>query len=268
MTAVLGHRADGHGEPLLLLNGGMMTIASWNGLVPPLATRFQVHRCDFRGQLCSPGEPHAELSPHVTDVVELLKALGIERAHVLGTSFGAEVGMLLAATHPARVASLIVATATDVATTALRGGGGELGGAWRSAARGGNRREALVLGESLFYSDGYRRTNREVLDNRLTQVELFPEWWFGGVVGLLATLENLDLRRYLGAIKCPTLVVAAGQDRVMPVERSHAMAAAIPGARLEVIEGSGHALVVEKPVEFVTVCLAFLEDVKRTGGSS
>jgi len=54
----------------------------------------------------------------------------------------------------------------------------------------------------------------------------------------------------------------------MPEERSRAMAAAISGASLEVIEGSGHALVVEKPEEFVRVCLAFLEDVQRTGGPS
>jgi len=268
MTEVLAHRIEGQGEPLLLLNGGMMTIASWEPIASLLTPRFEVVRCDFRGQLCSPGGPHPDLAAHVTDVVALLDALGLERAHVLGASFGAEVGLLLAATQPARIASLIAATATDVSTPALRHGGGELGAAWRCAAEGGSRREALALGELLFYSDAYRNANRAALDGRLAQAELMPEWWFAGAVGLLATLENLDLRRYLGSITCPTLIVAAGQDRVMPAERSHAMAAAIPGARLKVFEESGHALIVEQPVECVRVCLEFLEDVKRTGGPS
>jgi len=267
MTAALAHRVDGQGEPLLLLNGGMMSIASWEAIAGPLAARFRVVRCDFRGQLLSPGQPHGELEGHAADVAALLDALGIARAAVIGTSFGAEVALLLAATRPERVAALVAATATDVATPQLGSGGGVLGAAWRAAGRGGDRREALALAELLFYSPAFRASHRDALDLRGAQAEALPPAWFASAAGLLAALENLDLRRYLGGIACPTLVLAAGLDRVMPPERSRALAAAIPGASLEVVEGSGHALVVEQPEEFVRRCLAFLDSVRVTGGA-
>jgi pimeloyl-ACP methyl ester carboxylesterase len=43
------HRVDGEGEPLLLLNGIAMSVASWEEIARPLAERFRVVRCDFRG---------------------------------------------------------------------------------------------------------------------------------------------------------------------------------------------------------------------------
>ncbi|MRR12138.1 alpha/beta hydrolase, partial [bacterium] len=46
---VLAHRVDGRGDPLLLLNGGMMSLSAWEELARPLAERYRVVRCDFRG---------------------------------------------------------------------------------------------------------------------------------------------------------------------------------------------------------------------------
>jgi 3-oxoadipate enol-lactonase len=260
---VLARRIDGTGETVLLLNGGMMTIASWDAIAAPLAEHFQVVRCDFRGQLRSPGTPHPNLARHVTDVVALLNELGIERVHAIGTSFGAEVGLLLAALHPGRVASLTAATATDVATPLLRGGAGGLRQEFRQAADGGDRGRLLALMQALFYSPGYIASHRAELAERAAQAALLPDWWLAGAAGLLASLENLDLRRYLGGIACPVLVLAAGEDRVMPLEHARALAFAIPGARLEVVEGSGHVLVVEQPQRFVEICLEFLAGVQR-----
>ncbi len=263
---VLTHRIDGEGEPVLLLNGGFMTIASWGTIAQPLAERYRVVRCDFRGQLLSPGAPHADLSGHVADVVALLDALGLTRTHVIGTSFGAEVGLLLAALHPARVASLVAATATDVATPALRDGN-RLGREYRRAAAGGDRGRLIRELERMTYSPGYVAAHRRELAERAELIAHLPAWWFSAAAGLLAALEKLDLRSYLGAITCPVLVVAAGEDGIMPLARSHALASAIPGARVEVVEGSGHALVVEKPEEFTEICLRFLEGSGAKGGT-
>lgn len=116
----------------------------------------------------------------------------------------------------------------------------------------------LAIMQDLFYSPAYLAAHRGELSERSVQVALLPDRWFAGAADLLATLENLDLRRYLGSITCPVLVLAAGEDRVMPPDRAAALASAIPAARLEVVEGSGHALVVEQPERFVRSCLDFL----------
>ena len=115
-AALITHYAVGEGEPVLLLNGGAMTMAAWEPIAAPLATRFRVVRCDLRGQLLTPGPPHDTLGQHADDVVALLDALDIPSVHVIGTSFGAMVGLVLAARHPQRVQSLVAGTTTDVFT--------------------------------------------------------------------------------------------------------------------------------------------------------
>lgn len=262
---VLAHRIDGTGDTVLLLNGGMMTIVSWDGIAASLAENYRVVRCDFRGQLRSPGTPHTDLTRHVEDVVALLDDLGIERVHAIGTSFGAEVGLLLAALHPKRVVSLVAAAATDMATPLLRDGRGALQQECRNAAAGHSRDRLLEEMQAVFYSPAYVAAHRRELAERAAQIAKLPDWWFANTADLLASLENLDLRRYLAGITCPVLVLAASGDRVMLLEHAQALAAAIPAARLEVVEGSGHVLVVEHPERFVEICLEFLAGVQRYG---
>ncbi len=62
-----------------------------------------------------------------------------------------------------------------------------------------------------------------------------------------AVMARLDQRPMLGAIACPTLVVCGDSDALAPPEHSREMAAAIPGARFELIERCGHMLTLERP---------------------
>ena len=70
-----------------------------------------------------------------------------------------------------------------------------------------------------------------------------------------AIIGRIDNRPHLGAIRCPTLVIAGREDGIMPVEWLEELARAIPGARLEVIEDCGHMASLEQPGE-VTALLA------------
>ena len=257
---ILTHRLDGEGSPVLLLNGGMMSIAAWEPIAGPLAKRHRVLRCDFRGQILSPGEPHREMADNVRDLVALLDAHAIERAHVLGASFGAEAGLLLAALAPGRVRSLIAVTATDVATRAMRDGGEPLRRVIREILDGeesdrGRFHDVLVEG---VFSPGWAAAHVTELKNRRAQIARTPDRWFESLLGLIDCFEDLDLRPWLGQIRCPTLVVVARQDRVMPPERSLALAAAIADVKVVEHPDSGHALVAEQPRWLVDVCLDFL----------
>jgi len=267
---VLAHRVDGEGEPLLLLNGGMMSVASWEPIAAMLAARFRVVRCDFRGQLLTGGPAPATVEENAGDVVDLLEALGIGAAHVIGTSFGAEVGMALAALHPARVRSLVAATATEI-TDEFRRGTAELHRTAAAVAGGGDPGALVDAMLPVFYSPAYLEAHRDELRLRRAQMAALPRWWFAAADAILASLERFDLVPYLPRIACPTLVLAAAGDRIMPLERARAMASSIRNARLEVVEGSGHVLIVEHPQRFVDACLDFLASLERrepTGVSS
>ena len=259
---VLTHRVDGEGPPLLLLNGGMMSMAAWEPVARRLARRRRVIRCDFRGQLLSPGEPRASMEGHADDVAALLDALGETRVDVVAASFGAYVGLLLAARHPERVASLVAATVTDVADEGLGEPGARLAEAVHAVAHGGARTAVYDAIVHLAYTPEWQAAHAEEIAARRAQVGLLPDAWFMGLEGLLGALTKVDLRPVLPKIACPVLVVAAGRDAAMPLERTEAVAAAIPGASLVVVPGSGHALIVEREDEFVLLTERFLERVR------
>ena len=116
---ILAHQVAGEGEALLLLNGGMMTYASWGPVSSILIQHYKVVLCDLTVQLLSPGPVPEELADNIQDLTALLDHLGIDSAHVLGTSYGGEIGLLMAALTPERVKSLIGVTVSDYATEAI-----------------------------------------------------------------------------------------------------------------------------------------------------
>ncbi len=257
---LLAHRVDGEGEPLLLLNGGLMTMRAWDAFAAPFLPHYRVVRCDFRGQLMSLplGAPPAALSGHADDLVHLLDALGIARAHVVGTSFGAFIGVHLAASHGERVHSLVLATATDVVPAEQHLEDTGLRRAVRDAAEGGDGRLVLDAMAPRTFSPEFMDARRSQYENRREQFARMPAEWFGWLDVLLGSLEDLDLRPLLPCIGAPTLVIAAGEDDMFPLDGSRALAAGIAGASLAIVPGAPHALVAEKPAAFVEAVAPFL----------
>jgi 3-oxoadipate enol-lactonase len=262
VAPVLTHRVDGAaGRPtVLLLNGGMMSIAAWNDVATALAPAHRVVRCDFRGQLLTPELPPPDLAAHVDDVVALLDRLGIDALHVAGTSFGGEVGLLLAARHPERVRSLVAATVVDVAPEAMRIVGERLISLCRHAVASGASRPFFDAMSEIIYSPAFRERMGGELSDRYDSLATLPASWFAGGALLLEAVDRMDLRDELAAIRCPTTVVAAELDALMPTECTVAVAEGIPGARLELVPGSGHALVVEEKDVFIRLVV---ETVRR-----
>jgi pimeloyl-ACP methyl ester carboxylesterase len=239
---VLTHRIDGDGPPLLLLNGGLMSIAAWQPFADALSPRRRVIRCDFRGQLLTPGPPFAaSLAEHAADVVELLDALAIERAHVVGVSFGAEVSMLLAALNPSRVERLTVISATDYTTAAMRADAAE----GRVLAQSDPAELFRRVARKTWSAAWLAAQPPDAIEQRARAMAALPPPFFAGAAAILALLETLDLRPHLGKVEAPTLVIGGENDEVFPPEHSRAIAAAIPNARLEVVEDVGHGLLFE-----------------------
>lgn len=258
---LLGHRVTGtpNGPSVILLNGGMMTMGAWEAVAAPLGEGFRVIRCDFRGQIFSPGEPEPNLEAHVMDVIALLDELGVDRVHVAGTSFGGFVALKLAALHPGRVASIAVIASGERITPGLWEGSAKTREAALAAAAGtgdGGRVLDHVLPAT--YSPGYLEANAGLLGAHRRQTALLPRIWFLGIAGILSSLEGLDLTPDLPRIQCPALIMAGEEDRMFPLEHSQALAAGIPGARLAVVPGGSHGMVIERPSEVAKILLDFL----------
>lgn len=239
----LTHRIDGDGPPLVLLNGGLMSMGSWQPLVDALSSRYRIIRCDFRGQLLTPGPPFAtSWSSHAADVVELLDALAIDRADLCGVSFGAEVAMHVAALHASRVSRLTVISATDYTTEAMREDAAD---GWALAEQDPSELFRRVARKT--WSAAWLATQPpDFIEQRARAMAALPPQFFAGAAAIIRLLDELDLRPLLPRIAAPTLVIGGADDEVFPIEHSRALAAAIPNARLEIVPNVGHGLLFER----------------------
>jgi pimeloyl-ACP methyl ester carboxylesterase len=166
------------------------------------------------------------------------------------------------------VRSLAIITATDRITAEMRVLGERMREACRSAAAGGDGGLLFDLLMPSAFSPQYLEASAAALGTRRRQFAQMPREWFEALDVLLTSLEDLDLRPALARIACPTIVVGAELDATFPPAHSRALAAAIRGARLEIVPGSGHALVAEQPSALLKILTPFLRSLDRNGVSS
>jgi len=258
----LHYEVVGRGETVALLNGILMSTVSWAPVATLLARRHRVLLHDFRGQLAS-GTPHQPwpFSAHADDFAALVDHLDLGPCHLVGTSYGGEVALDLAARHPHRARSLtVVASAAGLEPTlALKVRG------WGEAARQGPGTLARAVAADS-YSDRFLAANPGLVELTGQRLEALPSAFFEGFAHLVTAFMKLDLRPDLPRVACPTLVVAAEEDRLKPPSASREIAAAIPGARLVTVAGAGHAVVVEQPQLIAAMASGFIATQSLAAG--
>ncbi len=249
---------EGRGEPIVFLNGIMMSVASW-ALQRPFFTRnYQCIFHDFRDQLLSGRQstPYS-MDVHVHDLTRLLDHLGIDTCHVIGTSYGGEVGMLFALARPERVKSLTVIASVPYSDALLR----LQVGLWRQAATFSARWLYEILA-AFSFSGKFLGSNPDFLRNGIERLSTFPPDYFDGFARLCDAFLQLDLRDQLSRITAPTLIISPGADILKAPWYSRYMAARIPGALLWEIADAGHAVVMEQPEIVNNRVKTFLESLK------
>lgn len=228
------HRVDGAADApaLLLINSLGADLSMWDPQVPALAERFRVIRYDARGHGRSPVPPgRYALGDLGRDALDLLDRLGVARAHVCGLSLGGMTAMWLAAHAAPRVDRLVL-----FCTSALLGppsGWVERAELVRAGGTGAVA-EAVV---ARWVTPGFAAAHPGEVRRLREMVAATPA---DGYAGACAAIERMDLRPDLPGIVAPTLVVAGAEDPATPPAHGAAIAAAIPGARLEVVAEAAH----------------------------
>ncbi|HXF50184.1 MAG TPA: alpha/beta fold hydrolase [Dehalococcoidia bacterium] len=254
---VLHYVERGAGEPLLLIHGLGASIFTFRRNIDGLARSFRVIAVDlagFGGSSRSVRDYSQEA--HARRLVELMDALGIPRAHVLGHSMGGAVALRLAARWPERVMRLVLVApappdmmrAGALATTLLRPFFPLFGLLYHS------RRFRRFTLRSAFH-DPARMMTDEVLDGY---------WGAARVRGHLEALSRLmaDRRKDppvdLAKVTAPTLILWGASDTWLRPALGERLAAQLPDARLVIVPEAGHLLPEERPDEFVAHVEAFL----------
>lgn len=244
----------GRGEPLVLIHGLADDHRAWRRAVPDLMLRHRVFLYDLRGHgETTLGRPDGTLRQLGADLAGLLDAIEVERADVAGFSLGGTIAMRTAIDHPERVNRLVlVATSSRVGRSAAawyseRWKMVEHGDAWL--------RETLDRDTADVYAQSPNELEEGLLIRRQSTAD--PRG-FGNACAAMAALNAAPLDPELGQIKAPTLIVASDLDQHCPPKAAEIIAAGIPGSRLELLTGAGHAVPVERPGELAAAMNRFL----------
>ncbi len=177
------------------------------------------------------------------DVVGLLDALGIDRAHILGISMGGMIAQHVAMGWPGRVASLI-SVMSSTGNPALPRPPAEVIARLRAAPESGSAEDIVAFtadSEALWDSPGFPSS---VQARRAMARAAFERAWHpdGEARQMQAVIADGSRVARLASVSCPTLVVHGRDDVLVPLAGGEDTARSIPGAELVVIDGMGHNL--------------------------
>ncbi len=248
------------GEPLVLIQGLGVDSRGWTLQRMVLGRHFRCYAIDNRGVGRSgrPPGPYS-LGQMARDVVSVLDAEGVARAHVLGASMGGIIAQILTVQYPDRVRSLVLACTACHHHSWRR----ELLEEWVEAVQDDGM--SALSDDALRWMIGPRFRRRFGLWlNVLSHIVLSsaPEPFIAQVQAILA--EPDDIRFALRDVDAPTLIVTGSQDALTPVGDAEELAELIPGSELCVLSGAAHGLMVESPNAFNAIVVEFL--VRHTDG--
>jgi 3-oxoadipate enol-lactonase len=239
-------------DVLVLSNGVLMSTASWAFQTPVLSQYCRLLLYDCRGMWQSdhPQGPYT-MELHADDLAALLDALKIERAHIAGTSYGAEVSMVFALKYPERTRSLIVTSAVSQLDPLLLG----LADIWIEAARARDPQLLFKVVYPLTFSEGWISANQRTLELARERYEILD---FDALLELFLCFSRLDITADLHKITAPTLVVAGELDALKSRRYADIIAREIPNTEYALIPHAGHAAMWEASGVFNSLILGFL----------
>jgi len=244
----------GTGAPLILVHGLADDATIWDSVIPALSARFRVIALDQIGFGHS-DKPllNYRVSTFVDFLDGFLTELKIERASLVGNSFGGWVAAAFALVHPGRIERLVLSDAAGYAALAKT-----MDPRAVSALRLASREDIRYLGPLTFHDKRFYQDVDLAFKQRVTAGD-------GYTVGrLLDSMirgdDTLDNR--LNVINRPTLILWGRDDKLIPLTFGERFHQEITNSRLQIIDNCGHMPQVECPDQFVTAVLQFFNDTR------
>ena len=245
------------GEIVVLLHGlGRNAARDWEKSIPELAQRNTVYALDLPGFGHSDKGNHLYSPENFARVLEAVLAERVQRPFTLiGHSMGGAVALAYTAAHPNRVNRLVLVDAAGVLHRSVYAEFLGRVGAQRAIGMDSPWFEQVVRAIQL------RAENWPVHGKLALERAGVRRRIFGGDPNAIAAfaLVEQNFSEALRTIKVPTLVIWGAEDTIAPVRTGQALASAIRGARLVVLEGIGHAPQLQAPSRFNPIVVEELD---------
>ncbi|MBQ7407863.1 MAG: alpha/beta hydrolase [Clostridia bacterium] len=244
------------GEPLVILNGIMMSTNSWKPFINDFSKNNVTILVDFLDQ----GRSERMTESYNHDIqVRLLNSLfdqlPYQKYAIMGISYGGEVAIQYAVKHPQRVRRLILANTCARTSDWLR----KIGDGWNEVAKTYNGLAYYLTTIPVIYSTGFYEKQSAWMQNRegtLTEYFSNPQV-LEALIRLTDSSRDYDYTDRLGEITCPTLIISGSEDGLVPPTEQVILHQGIKGSVYVTINGSGHASMYEDPASFCALVLGF-----------
>jgi pimeloyl-ACP methyl ester carboxylesterase len=256
----INYEIHGAGQPVVLIGGLGADTFLWFRQVPELSEYFQLVAFDNRGagESDKPNEPYS-IPMLAQDTAGLMRALGIDRAHILGASLGGLIAQEFALTYPSMLDRLVLVCTSFAGRQSIRPSLLSMISILPALIRTGHPEADTRRSFAVFTSRRWRKTHADLVDRFVAWRVAHPQppYAFKRQRDALKGFTTAD--RVTG-IAAPTLIVHGESDRVVPVDNARLLAERIPNSRLVVLEDSGHACSIDQAETFNRVVIDFLTE--------
>jgi pimeloyl-ACP methyl ester carboxylesterase len=252
--------------PPFLTHAEVIWTTSFGSSLRELSSFCRLIRFDKRGTGMSDRVSGAPtLEARMDDARAVMDAVGSRRAAFFGSSEGAAMSMLFAASYPERTAALVVRSAYPRTMWAPDYPWGRSEEAYRRETE----RDLRLFGSREQALEAVRSRGLQFADDDEAQQWVNYFRWSGspGAVEALALMnKDIDVRHVLPAIRVPTLVLHGSRDEIVPIDVANYVAAQIPVSRLAEQPGAGHLATGQAALATNAAVKAFLIEVWESGG--
>ena len=244
------------GEPIIILNGIMMSTNSWKPFIANFSKNNVAILVDFLDQ--GKSSKMTESYDHkiqVRLVNALIDQLPYEKVTVMGISYGGEIAIQLACDFPKKVKKLILANTAARTSDWLR----KIGDGWNEVAKSKSGFAYYLTTIPVIYSTQFFERQAEWMQNREgVLTEYFSnEEVLNALIRLTDSSRDYDYTKRLGEINCPTLIISGSEDGLVPPTEQVILHQNIKNSVYCTINGSGHASMYEDPLSFCALVLGF-----------
>lgn len=254
------YEIHGQGEPLVILNGIMMSTKSWQEFVDPFSAHLQLILVDFidQGQSSKVFETY-DHQIQVDMLIAFIEHLAIGPVNLFGISYGGEIALQMVLKAPALVKKLLLFNTCAQTTYWLE----EVGNAWNAASNDGLAYYLTTI--TFIYSPKFFVEKADWIEKR--KEILIPVFsnrdFIDSMIRLTNSSVGYDVLDRLSEIEAPTLIAGCQYDFVTPFFQQEQLHQEIKNSEIVYVPDSGHALMYEKPNLFVSLILGFVGNPKQ-----